>query len=230
MSGEDAVELCGLLRPRTVIPVHYEGWSHFQSGAGADHRRPGRCSAWDRGPLPLADAGCAAPAAGVALGVQAVGQLPAGGHAELLEDLAQVVVDGVRADEQVGGDLGVGTPGRGQARDRVLLRGEFERPGGVERSRRRRPGRREARAGPSRDTGSRRRCRRSAEREPELLAGLRRRRTGGAIRRRAGGTWPGPSRPASCSSARSRLVVGSAPAGPAASCVPTRASARWASP
>ncbi len=32
MTAGDAVELCGLLRPRTVIPVHYEGWKHFQQG------------------------------------------------------------------------------------------------------------------------------------------------------------------------------------------------------
>jgi L-ascorbate metabolism protein UlaG (beta-lactamase superfamily) len=32
MTGRDAVELCGLLRPRTVIPIHYEGWQHFQQG------------------------------------------------------------------------------------------------------------------------------------------------------------------------------------------------------
>ena len=32
MSGADAVELCSLLRPRTAIPVHYEGWSHFRQG------------------------------------------------------------------------------------------------------------------------------------------------------------------------------------------------------
>ena len=30
MTARDAVELCGLLRPATAIPVHYEGWSHFQ--------------------------------------------------------------------------------------------------------------------------------------------------------------------------------------------------------
>lgn len=29
MTARDAVELIGLLRPRTVIPVHYEGWKHF---------------------------------------------------------------------------------------------------------------------------------------------------------------------------------------------------------
>jgi L-ascorbate metabolism protein UlaG (beta-lactamase superfamily) len=32
MRGRDAVELCRLLRPRTVVPVHYEGWSHFREG------------------------------------------------------------------------------------------------------------------------------------------------------------------------------------------------------
>ena len=24
------MELCRRVRPRTVVPVHYEGWSHFQ--------------------------------------------------------------------------------------------------------------------------------------------------------------------------------------------------------
>jgi L-ascorbate metabolism protein UlaG (beta-lactamase superfamily) len=32
MTAADAVELCGVLRPQTAIPVHYEGWSHFQEG------------------------------------------------------------------------------------------------------------------------------------------------------------------------------------------------------
>jgi L-ascorbate metabolism protein UlaG (beta-lactamase superfamily) len=32
MTGAEAVELCRLLRPRTVIPVHYEGWKHFHQG------------------------------------------------------------------------------------------------------------------------------------------------------------------------------------------------------
>src|SRR5262249_3014393 len=45
-------------------------------------------------------------------GVGAVGQrlleLPAGADFELGEDLAQVVLDGARADEQLGGDLRVG--------------------------------------------------------------------------------------------------------------------------
>ena len=32
MTGPDGVELCELLKPHTVIPVHYEGWSHFTQG------------------------------------------------------------------------------------------------------------------------------------------------------------------------------------------------------
>jgi len=35
MTGRGAVELCRLLRPRTAIPVHYEGWSHFRQGRDA---------------------------------------------------------------------------------------------------------------------------------------------------------------------------------------------------
>jgi L-ascorbate metabolism protein UlaG (beta-lactamase superfamily) len=32
MSGPDGVRLCEVLNPRTVIPVHYEGWRHFTQG------------------------------------------------------------------------------------------------------------------------------------------------------------------------------------------------------
>jgi L-ascorbate metabolism protein UlaG (beta-lactamase superfamily) len=32
MGIDDAAELCRILRPRTVVPVHYEGWSHFTEG------------------------------------------------------------------------------------------------------------------------------------------------------------------------------------------------------
>jgi len=32
MTGREAGRLCGLVRPRTVVPVHYEGWSHFRQG------------------------------------------------------------------------------------------------------------------------------------------------------------------------------------------------------
>jgi L-ascorbate metabolism protein UlaG (beta-lactamase superfamily) len=38
MTARDAVELCGLVRPRTAIPVHYEGWSHFRQGRDAIER------------------------------------------------------------------------------------------------------------------------------------------------------------------------------------------------
>jgi L-ascorbate metabolism protein UlaG (beta-lactamase superfamily) len=38
MTAREAVELCRLLRPRTVIPVHYEGWSHFREGRDAIER------------------------------------------------------------------------------------------------------------------------------------------------------------------------------------------------
>ena len=30
MTAGQAVELLGELRPRTAIPVHYEGWKHFR--------------------------------------------------------------------------------------------------------------------------------------------------------------------------------------------------------
>ncbi len=39
MTVDEAVELCGRLRPRTVIPVHYEGWSHFRQGRDAIEQR-----------------------------------------------------------------------------------------------------------------------------------------------------------------------------------------------
>lgn len=38
MTAEDAVELCGLIRPRTAIPIHYEGWKHFRQGRDATER------------------------------------------------------------------------------------------------------------------------------------------------------------------------------------------------
>jgi hypothetical protein len=38
MTAGDAVELCGLVRPRTAIPIHYEGWKHFREGREAIER------------------------------------------------------------------------------------------------------------------------------------------------------------------------------------------------
>jgi L-ascorbate metabolism protein UlaG (beta-lactamase superfamily) len=38
MTAADAVELCRLVRPRVAIPIHYEGWSHFQEGRDSIER------------------------------------------------------------------------------------------------------------------------------------------------------------------------------------------------
>ena len=38
MTAQDAVELCRLIRPRTAIPIHYEGWKHFRQGRDAIER------------------------------------------------------------------------------------------------------------------------------------------------------------------------------------------------
>ncbi|MFG1918437.1 MBL fold metallo-hydrolase [Micromonospora sp. NPDC048898] len=38
LTGREAVELCRLVRPHTIIPVHYEGWSHFSQGRAAVER------------------------------------------------------------------------------------------------------------------------------------------------------------------------------------------------
>jgi L-ascorbate metabolism protein UlaG (beta-lactamase superfamily) len=32
MTGRDAVALCDRIKPRRIVPVHYEGWSHFHEG------------------------------------------------------------------------------------------------------------------------------------------------------------------------------------------------------
>jgi L-ascorbate metabolism protein UlaG (beta-lactamase superfamily) len=38
MTAREAVELCGLVQPRTAIPIHYEGWGHFKEGWDAIER------------------------------------------------------------------------------------------------------------------------------------------------------------------------------------------------
>ena len=38
MTAKDAVELTGLIKPRTAIPIHYEGWKHFRQGRTAIER------------------------------------------------------------------------------------------------------------------------------------------------------------------------------------------------
>ena len=35
LNAAEAVELCGLVKPRTTIPIHYEGWKHFRQGREA---------------------------------------------------------------------------------------------------------------------------------------------------------------------------------------------------
>jgi L-ascorbate metabolism protein UlaG (beta-lactamase superfamily) len=35
MTAAQAIELCRLLEPRTIIPIHYEGWKHFREGREA---------------------------------------------------------------------------------------------------------------------------------------------------------------------------------------------------
>jgi L-ascorbate metabolism protein UlaG (beta-lactamase superfamily) len=38
MTAQDAVELCRAIRPSTAIPIHYEGWKHFQQSRGEIER------------------------------------------------------------------------------------------------------------------------------------------------------------------------------------------------
>jgi L-ascorbate metabolism protein UlaG (beta-lactamase superfamily) len=38
MTAADAVELCGLLNPTTILPIHYEGWKHFRQGRAPAER------------------------------------------------------------------------------------------------------------------------------------------------------------------------------------------------
>jgi L-ascorbate metabolism protein UlaG (beta-lactamase superfamily) len=38
MTAEDAVELCRLMAPRVIVPIHYEGWSHFRERRAAIDR------------------------------------------------------------------------------------------------------------------------------------------------------------------------------------------------
>jgi len=45
MTARDAVGLCQLVRPQTAIPVHYEGWRHFQQSRSAIEREFARAPA-----------------------------------------------------------------------------------------------------------------------------------------------------------------------------------------
>jgi L-ascorbate metabolism protein UlaG (beta-lactamase superfamily) len=35
MTGAEAVDLCRRLAPATVVPIHYDGWSHFREDRAA---------------------------------------------------------------------------------------------------------------------------------------------------------------------------------------------------
>ena len=35
LTAAQTIELCGLVKPRTAIPIHYEGWKHFREGRDA---------------------------------------------------------------------------------------------------------------------------------------------------------------------------------------------------
>jgi L-ascorbate metabolism protein UlaG (beta-lactamase superfamily) len=39
MTAREAGQLCRLVRPRTAIPVHHEGWTHFRQGRGASKQQ-----------------------------------------------------------------------------------------------------------------------------------------------------------------------------------------------
>ena len=45
MTAREAVELCRLIRPRTAIPIHHAGWTHFRQGRGAIERKFARAAA-----------------------------------------------------------------------------------------------------------------------------------------------------------------------------------------
>jgi L-ascorbate metabolism protein UlaG (beta-lactamase superfamily) len=38
MNAREAIELCEQVKPRTLIPIHYEGWKHFREGREAIER------------------------------------------------------------------------------------------------------------------------------------------------------------------------------------------------
>jgi len=57
MTAREAVELCRLIRPRTAIPIHHEGWTHFRQGRGAIEREFARRSRHPP-PHPVAANGC----------------------------------------------------------------------------------------------------------------------------------------------------------------------------
>jgi L-ascorbate metabolism protein UlaG (beta-lactamase superfamily) len=60
MTAAQAIELCRHVRPRTVIPIHYEGWKHFREGRGAIERELARAPEELRGSVRWLPIGAAA--------------------------------------------------------------------------------------------------------------------------------------------------------------------------
>ena len=145
-------------------------------------------------------------------------ELTARGDAELLEHLAQVVVDGVDADEQAGADLGVGPALGREPSDGGLPGGQVEvafRLG-------RRPARRSprARCGRAGRTGPPRPAPASSWRSGGARARLGVACDGAATRRRAGG--PGRTRPRPRPRPGCRWPTGSASRPPASGAISAR--------
>ena len=63
MTARDAVELCTLIRPRTIVPIHYEGWRHFRQGRAAIEREFARAPEDIRGRVRWLPIGAAADVA-----------------------------------------------------------------------------------------------------------------------------------------------------------------------
>jgi L-ascorbate metabolism protein UlaG (beta-lactamase superfamily) len=51
MTARDAVDLCSLIGPRTIIPIRYEGWKHFKQDREAIEREFALAPAWLRARL-----------------------------------------------------------------------------------------------------------------------------------------------------------------------------------
>lgn len=59
MTAKDGVELCRMLRPSNIVPVHYEGWSHFRDGRADIEREFGNADEATRRSLRWAPLGTA---------------------------------------------------------------------------------------------------------------------------------------------------------------------------
>jgi L-ascorbate metabolism protein UlaG (beta-lactamase superfamily) len=51
LTARDAVDLCRTVRPRTAVPVHYEGWEHFRQPREAVEREFAEAPAEVRGSI-----------------------------------------------------------------------------------------------------------------------------------------------------------------------------------